>query len=129
MSFIRSLSNPEGLYIFGSSGGVEIYEKNWWEEDEEGNNGWHIVPYDDWFGIVEAYYDGESVVDADGLTDGETFRFGPFLLEYKKVDNDFKQVLSHEDGWKIEMWDITWQYIVNSTIDTIVRTGGIHESR
>ena len=104
MAYIRPLSNPEGLYIFGHRDGVEI-------GGPHGSFNYQ-VSYEDWNGLIDAYNNDDSIVGLDGLTDGETFSYGSLALRTEKRGENFKTILSHEDGWEIEMWDVTWLAIV-----------------
>lgn len=99
MSYIRSLSNPEGLYIFGSKSGVEIYGP--WKED---NSHFHLVPYEVWDGFCSEFvkeYDDELEYMGMSIT-----------YEKRKDGSDFKYYLKYED-WELEMWAVTWDYIIS----------------
>ena len=92
MSYIRSLSNPEGLYIFGNlQGTVEIYHDGPISK---------TMPLEIFEGLCKAYFDnfGECT-EYEGASIGE-----------EKRDGHFKYVLRYEN-WEVEMWFVTWSYI------------------
>jgi len=111
MSYIRSGSNPECLYIYGAKDGVWIHGGNAQKPKELPRYDYRVDQFD-WDGLCKKFVDDDSVV-VGGLTTGEHFKFGPLELDYKCVrPGEWRQVLSHSDGWEIEMWDVTWAYIV-----------------
>lgn len=103
MSYIRSLSNPECLYIFGSRESLEIhvgYSTSLGEEYE----GWsRYLPLDVWDefcqGFVNEYWPDEY--EHRGLS-----------IKEEKVGDNFKMVLRYED-WALPMWTVTWAYIID----------------
>lgn len=111
MSYIRCLSNPEGLYIIGTSQGVEIVgEKP------------IIMPEKDFNNLIKMYVKDRC---------GENFKSGDIRLVYKPVApfkdtpmgkiGDFKWVLTFKKR-RVEMWDVTWNQIVcNSMRDVCTK--------
>jgi len=112
MSYIRSSSNPEGLYIWGGQDSVEISVK--------GNDVWKI-PYDVFNGLIKKFhrnfhdypckYKGAQVEEV-------------WVCDEQADQNDITSVIvnsrskikfTYMDKY-ITMWDVTWEYIVNSNI-------------
>ena len=96
MSYIRSGSNPEGLYIIGNTRGqVEFL----------GADGCWGIPRSVFHHVALRWFDGahEDKVSYRGLT-----------VEEKQVapNGDFKVVLTYKDH-TVKMWAVTWDYIVN----------------
>lgn len=101
MSYIRSGSNPEGLYIFGNlRNSVEIYPK--WGHPAWGKS----IPaktWDDFCSLyVEEFFPDE--LELDGLS---------ICSEWveDKDGRNYKTVLRYND-WELAMWDVTWFYII-----------------
>lgn len=101
MSYIRCLSNPEGLYIIGTSEGVEIFgEKP------------IVMPAKDFNNLIKMYVKDRC---------NEDFQSGGIKLVYKRVPpfkdtvfgkmGNFKWVLTFKKR-RVEMWDVTWNHIV-----------------
>jgi len=104
MSLIRSISNPEELYIVGDSlthyticMGSEFRKK---------------VPVDD-FDVLMKKWDDDDFGDEDN----EVVKCNGLKIEFGKFDSDWKIRLSYED-WFIDMWLVTWEYIVKNGIRT-----------
>ncbi len=114
MSYIRSGSSPECLYIYGARDAVYIHGGSNLNPIENPRFD-HIVSYEDWLGLGKKYVNDECVEDENGLVTGEEFEFGNLHLEYKCVrPNEFRWVLTHKDGWSFEMWHVTWCHIATS---------------
>ena len=94
MSYIRSISNPEGLYIVGTGENVEIYVKT---------DVVKYIPGDIFDGLIKKYIDNFY----------EDCEYKGASIQYVKRGKDFKIEFSYSD-WKIYMWDVTWNYIVMS---------------
>jgi len=98
MSYIRSTSNPERLYIFGSVDGIEFNVGS----IHKGN-----IPTDLFNKFIDSYIDGyEEELTQDGI----------LLEEIFPADNKDHRIsirLSYED-WHIDMWNVTWYYIARS---------------
>lgn len=90
MSYIRSLSNPEGLYMFGSGKRVEFYV---------GNASSLLAPAEEVNAALRKWA---------RYHEGPQHSGGFFILETK----DFKWLLWHT-SWKIGivLWDVTMTYI------------------
>jgi hypothetical protein len=110
MSFIRTGSSPEKLYIFGSKDGIEIMGQHGRLNQR--------VSYEDWNGLMRKYEEDDSLVGEDGLTDGETFVYGSLTLTSEWVEDEdgknYKVVLRSSEGWELSMWEVTWSYIYNN---------------
>lgn len=104
MSYIRSGSNPECLYIFGSRAGVEIYA------GRHNVDGSFVIPKKTWNTLCERYvdfmWDDDDGVEVDG------YYVRP---EWELVDgiNTLKTVLGYKDEWRVPMWDVTWHYVTS----------------
>ncbi len=92
MSYIRCLSNPEGLYIWGdTSGEIAISTK--------GDIKW-ATP-EDFHGVFKAY---------DESWDGENLTFGELTLR-ERSDKKFRWSLSSTRGWEIILWQVTVDHV------------------
>lgn len=95
MSYIRSTSNPEALYIWGDNKEITVVK---------GPTIVGYMPISVFNGLIKKYhkhfddcsYKGAEVKDV-------------------KVGKNFKIRLSYGD-WSVNMWDVTWSYIVLSNI-------------
>lgn len=114
MSYIRCTSNPEGLYIFGSSSGVEIYQ-----DQLPGK----IIPYHIWNGFFKRYFeefsgfwkhDNETKCDYGSY---RGFRVGE-MWEKEDTHNLPKIYMRYKD-WKIVMWPVTFYYIEHNVENTL----------
>lgn len=101
MSYIRCLSNPEGLYIYGSSAGLEIC----------------FPAVDNRKTIICNNSDFEKFVrkwDSEGMPD--EFSYKEFsIVEENRGSGEFKQYLKIGNE-EIEMWHVTWMYIVHNVL-------------
>lgn len=100
MSYIRCLSNPEGLYIWGDISGeiaICINANIKWATSE------------DFHGVFKAYDKnwGEGCYDYGELT----------LRE--RDDLEFRWSLSSSRGWEIILWQVTVDYISESVAMTL----------
>lgn len=98
MSYIRSTSNPEALYIWGDGKEVTIMK------------GFDIVgtiPVTVFNGLIRKYHKHFEDCTYEGAEVKEV-----------KSGKNFKIRLSYK-GWKCFMWDVTWSYIVLSNIKLI----------
>jgi hypothetical protein len=104
MAFIRSGSNPEGLYIYGTivDGGMTIYI----HADQT-----YSMPKEAWEEIANRYWNYE-LEDEDGI-----IKFDDFYLTEDWVEDDdgrnHKIILGEEGKWHIAMWEVTWRYAVD----------------
>ena len=101
MSYIRSTSNPEALYIVGTGKNVEIYR---------GGRYAHLLPHTIPTRTLKMLLRKWNV----GNHDDETY--GGARVREIKVKNGWKIELSYED-WKIRMWPVTWYYIASHERD------------
>lgn len=102
MSYIRCLSNPEGLYIWGSDKKTnEVYISLGVEKLK-------VLSLSDFNKIIKKFNNYEE----DG---NEMYKSGKIKLEYIKVGKDFKYRLSC-GKWHIDMWEVTWQYICRTRV-------------
>lgn len=96
MSYIRSGSNPEGLYIWGDGEGKLFVAK-------DGNM--KAIPKDDFHGIILAWWNNDE--DLTELTFGDA--------KMVQNPNTFKWTLHHKswnNEFSVEAWDVTWHYLV-----------------
>lgn len=115
MSYIRSGSNPEKLYIYGTEDRVYICEgskSQWWIPLNVFNG--LIKKYHRFFHDTPREFKGAKVedvwVDKNNIEcDDETYNPELDMLLDSKVK------LSYNDH-VIYMWDVTWEYIVNAYI-------------
>lgn len=95
MSYIRSGSNPEKLYVWGDRKNV------YWTGGG--------LPYDDF--MVMSLKDFDSLMreaDREGdWYDGISFNNGTL-----SVHEEFKTLLLYK-RWRLEMYDVTFEYILN----------------
>ena len=108
MSYIRCLSNPEGLYIFGSRKCIEIYGAG----DFQGK----FVPYHVWYGFFQKYKDNYGFWRHDKETNMDFGSYRGFRCGEVWDDSEGKrrlQVYMSYAGWEIRMWHVTWAYIAN----------------
>jgi len=98
MSYIRSTSNPEKLYIFGNmAGDVEIYQ---------GPKLIGYIPGDNFDKFIDLYIDNFCEdIEYNGIKIETVFP--------KDTGNGIKERLSYGD-WFIDMYDVTWYYIARS---------------
>ncbi len=107
MSYIRCLSNPEGLYIIHDGTHIEIMCKG----DIK------TLPASAFEGVMRRYLD-EQLCEA-----GDAVAFEGARLEYMITESDdWKWIFSYQgkDGhgvdqdWRIEMWKVTLEYIARN---------------
>ena len=96
MSYIRSGSNPEGLYIFGD--GITTYFAQGIGE------GTKKMPRSVFHGIIRKYHNSG---DNDILFKGASLKT---VWEHSLDGNKPKIKLSFDD-WSIIMWETTWTHI------------------
>jgi hypothetical protein len=116
VSYIRSGSNPEKLYIWGDGEKATI---------AEGSKMTWNIPLNIFNGLIKKFhrrfhdypveYKGAKVeevwVDEDGVE-------GVSDAHLKRLDPKVK--LSYEE-YHVIMWDVTWEYIVYSNIDRFTK--------
>lgn len=94
MSYIRCLSNPESLYIWGETNCVQI---------ACGQKDLLQMPTRTFHGLLKKF---ESFEEQD-------VKYGDATLFYKKIGKNFKWEMNYKT-WKqpIRLWDVTLKYIV-----------------
>lgn len=132
MSFIRCLSNPEGMYVFGSTSGVEFYSGQGWHlsnigPDREPDRGM-IVPYNVFYKACKLaeYVTADEPVEVDGFKIEEQVIYtktGRLVPNRPFTVASMKRRMSGraaETMWAIKvsykgkyvfMWRVTWDYI------------------
>jgi hypothetical protein len=123
MSYIRCLTNPEGLYIIQVAGGTIQF----FLQDGE----FVTMPGDDFEGILRKYVRSEG--EENSIEGYEVYKFGKATLKFlappeqlkflgrtedsQKLinpNNDWKWFLHYPDWEKpIEMWEVTLNYIAS----------------
>ena len=122
MSYIRSTSNPERLYVYGDGKDIVFHQG-----DIEGRK----IPYKTFIKLIKnylSYY--KEYFDCDGFSFREILPKNDILkiikLEQckktikkaqrfrKENENAFKYCLKFPDGFEIIMWPVTCEYIVKS---------------
>lgn len=98
MSYIRSTSNPEGLYIWADEKEVSVMK---------GSKIIGIIPVAIFNGLIRKYY--KSLEDC-------AYK-GAEIREIKSGKN-FKTCLTY-NNWKCVMWEVTWSYIVLTNIEKL----------
>ncbi len=104
MSYIRSGSNPEGLYIFGDGEYVTICI---------GPDSSRKMPKNIFHGLIRKYHRDELGIQFKGASLNEEW------IEYNG-SSDCKVVLAY-DNWRCEMWGVTWDYIAYTNLHNINR--------
>ena len=135
MSYIRSASNPEGLYVFGSANGIEMYTG----KANKDIRGW-VIPVRHFNEVCKRW----------NVAWEERVKYGDFSCEMVWVDSEFEEKEEKEVGeeiekffkravegklnkglslenkvkltWKDEsmyLWDVTWQFVVQRIIDEL----------
>jgi hypothetical protein len=99
MSYIRSISNPEGLYIWGDGEMANITTKDSFRT-------YMRVPMDIIDGLILKYH-------RSNLPDVCSYK-GCKISEIM-IDGALKMKLEYAD-WSIFMWDVTWTYIVYTNV-------------
>jgi hypothetical protein len=98
MSYIRSTSNPEGLYIWSDGNTVEIANPKM--------NETYQIPKDIFNGLILKYRKKQDECKFKGATIRDVW-------ELENNVNLPKIELAYND-WKITMWEVTWYYIIYS---------------
>lgn len=98
MSYIRTGSNPEGLYIWGDEKTVHISRK-------KGKN--VTVPEPVFISFIEEYW---KTFKYRGVPDSLTFN--GLTVSEVFIKGDPKIELSYGNHWTIYMWYSTWYYLM-----------------
>jgi len=113
MSYIRSGSNPEGLYIVGTSKDVEVMEGS--------KDVWHI-PYKVFNGLIKKYdaknyepcsYGDAKIEEVWVCKDNCEILENDLTGEQQPIKSKMK--LTYKEHY-IYMWYVTWVYIVRGYI-------------
>jgi hypothetical protein len=91
MSYIRALSNPESLYIYSDGSEIIIHE---------GCKQTVKAPIEEFNHLLYCWAERQEF-------EGETLEVNCGM------DNKYKITLRSLDGWSIEMYESTWEFIVN----------------
>jgi hypothetical protein len=100
MSYIRSGSNPEKLYIWGD--GINFYI-------EEGFNDSKVIPKKIFIGLIKKWLKNNW----EDTTFKDASVKEVWVTDDKTNEKESKIELSY-DGWKIHMWLVTWVYITHT---------------
>lgn len=95
MSYIRCLSNPEGLYVWADCDGTTYF---WIGGEENDDKSCIRIPNHHFVKVCEKWYEGEDPLSYKGV-------------KVYEDNKDWKIVLSYK-GKSIRMWRVTWEYIV-----------------
>jgi hypothetical protein len=96
MSYIRCLSNPEGLYIWGNRDGTVTATGNKFKAFN--------LPTKTFEGLCRKYANGGDWDDKTVYKDAS--------VSYEKVGGHFRSVFRYQDK-KIVMWEVTWRAIAS----------------
>lgn len=99
MSYIRPLSSPEGLYVFGSFGGVEWHQ---------GGSCLFTMPSETFSLMCRTYVEDEEECVLPEVS-----------VTFEQVDGKFKIVLRYLDHPPVVMWDVTWEHIISRYRDEV----------
>jgi hypothetical protein len=94
MSYIRSTSNPESLYIWGD------LDQNAYVV--MGSDTIGTMPTRTLNGLIKKYVRND---------DDESCKYSGAEIKEVNVDGNFKMELSYKGKWKCHMWRVTWEYI------------------
>lgn len=95
MSYIRSITNPEELYIVGSHAGIEIYA---------GQDNQRLVPYDVFHTLLLKWYEEHEDVEYKGAS-----------LKCEHIGTGFRWVLRYT-AWpdrSLVLWETTLQVVAD----------------
>lgn len=112
MSYIRACSSPEGLYVFPAlTGDVHILGKN--------GHTYGKVPQLEWDRFCKGY-----------VKYYEDYTRGPLSIKSEYRGEDNKMILRYRDlsndpelDFEVEMWEVTWFYIVRTYEHNRIRKG------
>ena len=102
MSYIRSTSNNENLYVFANMGAIVEFHK--------GTELIGTMPQDVFNGLIDKYIENFCEdTEFHGAMISEVFYKQP-----ERLGGEFKMRLEYNHEWGIEMQDVTWYYIARS---------------
>lgn len=111
MSYIRSTTNPEQLYIWGDRENVYFVQ---------GPNSLGSIPKDIFHAVLsKSLHEDEEKIEIDGVVlkqvwvDADNRLRDDLKKEEIKLPVDIKIELSY-NGWFIRMWYVTWEYILST---------------
>ena len=99
MSYIRSTTNPECLYIYGAADGnvwIHIGDASKYEDRT------YLMPQEIWDGLCRKY--------VKSYEDKVTYK-GATIENDVKVSDGWRTIISYKD-WSIAVWPVTWEYVV-----------------
>ena len=102
MSYIRSTSNKELLYIFANMNGIVEFHRG---PELVGK-----MPQEIFNGLIDKYI--ENFCDDVEFHDATITEV--FYKEPERLGGEFKMRLEYNHEWGIEMQDVTWYYIARS---------------
>jgi hypothetical protein len=97
MSYIRCLSNPEGLYIWGSMDGTVTITGNKFKD--------FSLPTKTFEGLCRKYCRNPGAADSGRI------EYKGASVSNEKVGGHFRIVFRYQDK-KVVMWEVTWWAIV-----------------
>lgn len=106
MSYIRSGSNPESLYIHGDKEGTVHISM--------GTDHTRKIPRNVFHGLIRKYH--------KMFNEDVSFKGASLTERWVKCDgrNECKTVLAYDD-WECIMWGVTWDYIAYTNLENINR--------
>ena len=114
MSYIRSTSNPEELYIWGDENNINI---------TKGSDIIGQIPNNIFDGLIlKCYKSWQDIIIYKKARIEQVFienNTKPKILN-TFTQGDFKIKLSYEN-WELLMWEVTWDYIVYTNYKNILR--------
>ena len=128
MSYIRSTSNPEKLYVWGDVDGYTyfalgcILKAIYWQRK---------IPNDVW----EKFLEWWRIEEAEELwycDDGFTFCYKDVRLTVLNYDpkHDYKVYFHYKDSereWDMELWPVTWYYMMPNQPSRFGRVANVLE--
>lgn len=103
MSYIRSGSNPEKLYIWGN--GVNVFISKGHEETK-------VIPKNIFHGLIRKWFRNEW--------EDSSFKGASVKEVLGEINNEKQhQIELSYSGWSIYMWLVTWVYITHTNLSNI----------
>ena len=134
MSYIRCTSNPEGLYVYGSSFGIEFYWSPKDQTEEAFNAAFMIAKYKDVWDLIkilnkhyDTFYESHPIQCGDLRIEEVHYSFEQkrevsneeWKATLLRVDNSFpteSQVKITVDNKYTYMYRVTWRYLYNNLL-------------
>ena len=98
MSYIRSTSNPEGLYVYEGTKGIYFQDLK--------------------RGVICDQKDFKTFVTLFSNGYWDYFSYKNISIKEVNKNNNFKIILTI-DNTEFEMWYVTWMYIMNNILRTM----------